>query len=115
MDLVELCYRSSESFPRSEEFGLRAQIRRAAVSIPANIAEGHGRSATGDYMRYLSIARGSLAELETEVMLAERLKFLDASVASAMLGEMEEIGKMLTSLRQRLRERSEMDKVMSGA
>jgi four helix bundle protein len=76
MNLVETCYRLTASLPSDEKFGLTSQIRRAAVSVPANIAEGYGRTHRGDYIHHLSIAKGSLAELETLVTLTARLDLL---------------------------------------
>ena len=76
MNLVEEVYRITDSFPKREIFGLTNQVRRSAVSIPSNIAEGQGRSTTADFLRYLYIARGSLQEMETQIMLAQRLKYL---------------------------------------
>jgi four helix bundle protein len=105
MDLVELCYGLSERFPRNEEFGLRSQVRRSAVSIPSNIAEGNGRSATGDYLRHLSIAHGSLMELETQIQIAGRLQYLNDAAVSEVLERADAIGRMLTALARRLRER----------
>jgi four helix bundle protein len=105
MDLVEQCYRLSERFPRSEEFGLRAQLRRSAVSVPSNVAEGHGRSTTGDYLRHVAIAHGSLMELETQVLIAGRLRYLDARSVDDVLGRTDGIGRMLTALARRLREK----------
>lgn len=104
MDLVEQCCRLTERLPRSEEFGLRAQIRRAAVSVPSNIAEGNGRSTTGDYLRHLSIAHGSLMELETQILIVGRLEYLDATSVDGVLAQTDKIGRMLTSLARRLRE-----------
>jgi len=75
MELVVACYRVTGEFPRTEELGLKAQLRRAATSVPSNIAEGHGRSSTGAYLRHLSIAHGSLMELETQLDIARRLKY----------------------------------------
>jgi len=105
MDLVEECYRFSDRFPRSEEFGLRSQVRRSAVSVPSNIAEGNGRSTTGDYLRHVSIAHGSLMELETQVLIAGRLRYVDAAVVSEVMRRTDEIGRMLTALARRLREK----------
>jgi len=105
MDLVEECYRFSDRFPRSEEFGLRSQVRSSAVSVPSNIAEGNGRSTTGDYLRHVSIAHGSLMELETQVLIAGRLRYVDAAVVSEVMRRTDEIGRMLTALARRLREK----------
>jgi four helix bundle protein len=106
MDLVERCYELSAAFPRSEEFGLRAQLRRSAVSIPSNVAEGHGRSATGDYCRHVFIAHGSLMELETQVQIAGRLGYLDAKALAELQVRTEELGRMLNALGRKLRERT---------
>lgn len=105
MDLVEQCYRFSEGFPRGEEFGLRSQLRRSSISIPSNVAEGHGRSTTRDYLRYVSIAHGSLMELETQVLIAARLRYMSDQEVADLLGRTDEIGRMLTGLAKSLRER----------
>lgn len=107
MDLVEQCYRLSERFPRSEEFGLRAQLRRSSISVPSNLAEGHGRSTTGDFVRHVSIAHGSLMELETQILIACRLHYLESVDTEALLERTEDISRMLSSLKRRLRERAE--------
>ena len=98
MDLVESTYRLTASFPDNEQFGLIAQMRRAAVSVPSNIAEGYGRQATGEYRHHLLICRGSLLELETQLLLCRRLKYLSEHQSDPVLAEIAEISKMLGSL-----------------
>jgi four helix bundle protein len=98
MDLVEAIYRLSSEFPDSERYGLKSQIQRAAVSIPANIAEGYGRLHRGDYLRHLSIARGSLMELETHLALAARLKLVERSKVLESWESSQRVGQMLTKL-----------------
>jgi four helix bundle protein len=102
MDLVTEIYQVTATFPSEERFGLCSQARRAAVSIPSNIAEGHGRKATGAYLNHLSIAYGSLMELETQTQIAVRLSFITEDNASALLKQMDEIGKMFTGLKNSL-------------
>ncbi|MGB9092786.1 MAG: four helix bundle protein [Gallionella sp.] len=102
MDLVTEIYKITATFPADERFGLSSQARRAAVSIPSNIAEGQGRKATGAYLNHLSIAHGSLMELETQFQIAVRLNFITQNNASVLLKQMDEIGKMLNSLRKSL-------------
>jgi four helix bundle protein len=104
MDLVVACYRLTERLPRSELYGMVSQIRRAALSIPSNIAEGHGRSHTREYLRHLSFAKGSLMELETQLIAANRLEFLDESATNGVLSATAEIGRMLSGLSRRLKE-----------
>jgi four helix bundle protein len=103
MDLVEDCYKLSKQIPQSEIYGLTSQIRRAAVSIPANIAEGHGRKTLGDYIQHLSIANGSLKELETHLLIAGRLHYVKENEIGPALARCAEIGRMLASLIQKLR------------
>jgi len=93
--------------PRSEVFGLANQLRRSSVSISSNIAEGHGKGRTGDYLRHLSIARGSLMELQTQLMIAGRLSFFDATEVEERLTQSDEVGRMLSSLIKALRRASQ--------
>jgi four helix bundle protein len=98
MDLVESVYRVTASFPTEERFGLTSQLRRAAVSVPANIAEGNARIHRGDYLRHLSIARGSLAELETELIAAGRLGFVTREQATPTWKLAVSTGQLLNKL-----------------
>jgi len=102
MDLTVEIYRLSHRFPKDETYRLVSQITRAAASVPANIAEGHARFSTREYAHFLSIAKGSLMETETFLMLAIRLGYLDEEVAAFALGLITQISKMLTRLRTRL-------------
>ncbi|WP_324282525.1 four helix bundle protein [Cyanobacterium aponinum UTEX 3221] len=102
MDLVVICYQLTSQFPKTEIYGLSSQIQRAAVSIPANIAEGKGRNHLGDYIRHLSIANGSLKELETHLMIVGRLGYLKEQELKVTLNKCEEIGRMLHSLIEKL-------------
>jgi four helix bundle protein len=96
-------YKLTAHFPETERFGLTSQFRRAAASIPANIAEGWGRGSTKEYVQFLLIARGSLMELETHAIIARELTFLSQDQLTAIQNEVLEIGKMLNSLIQALR------------
>jgi four helix bundle protein len=98
MTLAEDCYHLTAAFPRSEVYSMTAQIRRAAGSVPANIAEGHGRESTGSFIQSLRIAQGSLKELETHLMLSERVKLTTANCTAPLLDKCHRIGKMLRSL-----------------
>ncbi|MBI3471681.1 MAG: four helix bundle protein [Candidatus Solibacter usitatus] len=106
MDLVAESYRLAKNLPGNEAYGLIGQMRRAAVSIPANIAEGHGRDHLGDYLRHLSVANGSLMELETHVHIALRLKYLQPAEAEPLLAQSAELGRMLAGLTRKLKERT---------
>ena len=103
MDLAVLCYARTEHFPSCEQFGLRAQIRRSAVSVPANIAEGHGRDHLREYVNHLSMANGSLMELETHLHLALRLGFVASDAFEEMLQASAEVGRLLAGLSRSLR------------
>jgi four helix bundle protein len=104
MDLAEATYRATERFPVDERYGLVTQLRRAAVSVSSNIAEGHARS-TGDYLRHLLISSGSLTEMETQFILSSRLGFLQREQADSLLQACDQLGRMLGSLRRSLRAR----------
>ncbi len=99
------CYQMTELFPRRELYGLVSQIRRAAVSIPSNIAEGNGRDHLGDYLRHLSFASGSLKELETQLWIANRLEFVDEPRLDEVFVGTAEVGRMLSGLKRNLRRR----------
>ncbi len=102
MDLVEAIYRLTGGFPRQEMFGLSAQIRRAAVSIPSNIAEGHTREHRGEFLQHLSIAQASLAELQTHLEIAIRLRYASGRQLSALLENSASLTKQLYALRNAL-------------
>lgn len=102
MQLAEGVYRITAPFPSHEMYGLTSQLRRAAVSIPSNLAEGHARSTTRDYLRFVGIAQGSLAEAETQVELAHRLGYVPADDLRTMLEQTNELGRMLHGLRSAL-------------
>ena len=102
MDLVEGVYRLSARFPREETFGLTSQLRRAAVSVPSNIAEGYSRPSRSDYIRFLDIARGSANEAETQLLIAIRLKFVTEKESADVLGLAREEQRILKGLVQGL-------------
>lgn len=101
MDLVEEVYTLSNDFPQTEIYGLTNQVRRSAVSVPSNIAEGAARNSTKEFIQFLYISLGSLAELETQLLLAERLKFISATPVD----NLSEIKKMLIGLIKNLKQR----------
>lgn len=99
IDLVEQVYHLTETFPKQEVYGLTSQIQRAAVSIPSNIAEGHTREHSKEYLHYLSIAQSSLAELETQLEIAARLKYISLEQLRSVLGQSGALGRQLYALR----------------
>jgi four helix bundle protein len=105
MDMTSLVYLVTAELPNDERFGLISQARRAAVSVPANLAEGHRRSSTKDYLRFVSIAAGSLAELETLIDLSIRLYSLQSTSLEELVSCADEVGRMIRGLQQRLEQR----------
>lgn len=95
-------YRRTEGFPQKERFGLTAQLRRAAVSVPTNVAEGSRRQGPQDYARFLNYAEGSIAEMGSLLLLSRDLGYLDATMAEKLLTEADEIGRMLYALRNKV-------------
>ncbi|MGD9855981.1 MAG: four helix bundle protein [Planctomycetaceae bacterium] len=102
IDLTVECYAATKAFPDDERYGLTSQIRRAAGSLAANIAEGHGRGSTKPFLNFLWIANGSLRELETHLIIAGRLGYLSRDDAKPLFAQMKEIGRMLIGLRRSL-------------
>jgi four helix bundle protein len=98
MDLAVECYDLTRAFPREEAYGMTGQIRRAAASVPANIAEGYGRNSTGQYVQFLRTAQGSLKELETHLLLAARVDLVEQDSVEPLLNRADDIGRMLQSL-----------------
>jgi len=105
IDLVEQIYRASNNFAPDERFGLTSQVRRASVSVPSNIAEGAARTGTGEYLQGLSVASGSLAEVETQIIIANRLEMLSLAETEALLEQADEISRMLGGLKRSLQSR----------
>mgnify|MGYP001567586834 FL=1 len=102
IELVVSIYKATKEFSKEEQYGLTNQIRRAVVSIPSNIAEGHMRTTNKDFRQFLAIARGSCAELETQILIAYRLSYLNDAVYQDLNTKTEEIAKMLSSLSSKL-------------
>ncbi|MCU0240364.1 MAG: four helix bundle protein [Pyrinomonadaceae bacterium] len=98
MELVKLVYELTAKFPKEELYGLTGQMRRASVAIPSNIAEGQRRNSTKDFLRFLSIANGSLAELETQTLVSEMLNYLTSEETKLLLEKCAEVGKLLNGL-----------------
>jgi len=106
IELVTKIYKLTATFPASEQYGLTSQIRRCAVSIPSNIAEGSGRQSEGDFNHFLNISKGSSNELETQLIISNRLGYLSDDELASCLSDIEEIQKMLTGLQRSLKAKS---------
>ena len=98
MDLVAMVYASTKAFPKEELYGLTNQLRRAVVSIPPNIADGQGRRSTNEFVRYLSIAHGSLREVETQILIAERLGYFEELALRELMNSASEVGRLINGL-----------------
>jgi four helix bundle protein len=107
MELITEVYRESLKFPPNELYGLSIQMRRAAVSIPSNIAEGQGRLTKGEFIQFLGNARGSLLELETQVLVAENLHYLDEPASKNLLKLTAEVGRLLNGLLSSIKKRKQ--------
>jgi len=105
MDLVVMCYQATRNFP----YGLASQLQRAAVSIPANIAEGRERKHSKEFLQHLSIAYSSMAELETHIQIAQRLNYIDSTKTKHLLEKTAEIGRMINGLRKSVERRDSPD------
>src|SRR5215211_2860654 len=103
MDLVELIYKATAQFPREELYGLTNQLRRAAVSVPSNIAEGQGRGAGDDFARFLRVAMGSSQESETQVLIAIELGYVHDDAVIELKSLMDRTGRLIRALRESLR------------
>ena len=109
MHMVKNIYIISSHFPKDELYGLTSQMRRCAVSIPSNIAEGHNRDSLRDYLRFISIARGSAAELETQLLISLDLKFINDKNYTNIDAQLDEISRMLRGLQKSLKAKLERD------
>jgi four helix bundle protein len=105
MELVAMIYDATDGFPSREQFGLVSQLRRAAVSVPSNIAEGRARYSNRDFVRFLRHSRGSLAEIETQVLIAQRRKYLADATTTKLTQQLDELGRILSGLINSLKER----------
>jgi four helix bundle protein len=98
MDVVDAVYKTTRFWPHDELYGLVSQVRRAAVSVPSNIAEGQGRAGIKEFMNHLSIARGSLLEVETQIIIAQRQNYISGSDADGLLESSAEVGRLINGL-----------------
>jgi four helix bundle protein len=106
MDLVMASYRTTAKFPKEEVYGLTSQMRRAAVSVPSNIAEGQARNTTREFLQFLAVAYGSLKELETQILIAERLAYIDAGASEALVESTTEVARLISGLVNSLKKRN---------
>ncbi len=102
MELVEGVYKATHAWPKEEIYGLTSQVRRAVVSVPSNIAEGQGRSSTREFLHHLSMAYGSLCEVETQLLVAQRLDYLNSDTARPLMTSAAEVGRLLNGLTRSL-------------
>jgi four helix bundle protein len=105
MDLVVVIYKATAAFPKTETYGLTNQLRRAAVSVASNIAEGSAKRSTREFIRFINIASGSVAELQTQIILSQRLDYFDEVTYTRLIQKVDEIGRMLHGLQESLHER----------
>ena len=113
LDLTIDVYKTTKGFPRQEVFGLVSQLRRASVSVPSNIAEGTARRTTKEFIAFLHIARGSLAELDTQLSLARRLGYLTDAETNILVSQTDEVGRLLNAVLSGLRRRLERRSALS--
>ena len=109
MELVTAIYDVTEGFPPHEQFGLVSQLRRAVVSVPSNIAEGKAHYSNRDFVRFLRHARGSLAEIETQILIAQRRQYLPATTTTKLSQELDELGRILSGLINSLNRKQAQD------
>jgi four helix bundle protein len=107
MNLAEHCYQVTKTFPKPEIYGMVSQVRRAATSIPANIAEGYGRGSLGEYIHFLYVAQGSLKELETHLILCERVELITQQNTESLLHECETVSRLLLGLIRALKRKKD--------
>ena len=107
MDLGERVYLITDSFPKSEIYGLTSQIRRCAVFVPSNLAEGHGRTSAKEFLQFIAISFGSICELETQILLSHRLKYINSQDSDTVLALLIETSKTIRGLQKAIKERTE--------
>lgn len=105
MNLVTIIYKSTKSFPNDEQFGLTSQIRRSSISIPSNIAEGHGRQGKNDYLKFLNIALSSLFEMQTQIEIAKNIDYLNENEFNILYENSRELERMLVSFINKIKDR----------